>query len=126
MSIIRITKQEDVELLVPTEWRASLKNLADFFTIKNPLTSETKISFGPIDKDTIKINRRNLKDYPDSIGQLTSKTWQTSIYTWTGSYWALLVDLINSKGETSDLVMHVKIREAGEHYIIEAGLIYVP
>ena len=126
MSITAITKQEDIELSVPTEWREALKVLADFFAFSEPLFQGAKISVAPIDTETIKINRRNIEDYSDAIGPLTDKTWNTSICTWTGSDWAVLLDLTTAKGETSDLVLHCKIREAGNQYVIDAGLVYVP
>jgi len=123
---ISITKQEDIELSVPSEWREVLKGLGDFFAINEPLLQGTKISVAPIDAETIKINRGNIENYPDAIGPQTDKTWNTSICTWTGSDWAILLDLITAKGETSDLVLHCKIREAGNQYIIYAGLVFVP
>ena len=67
-----------------------------------------------------------MNNYPEAIGRLIDRTWETSIYTWTGSYWAVLVDLMTSEGEASDLVMHAKIREIKNRYLINAGLVYVP
>ena len=65
-------------------------------------------------------------DYPDTIGRLTEITWVSSVCAWTGNSWEVLVDLSTSDGQVSDLVMHVEIRETGDCYIIEPGLIYVP
>ena len=126
MSIIHIEKQEDIELSVPTEWRTALKNLAEFFVFNDPLIQEERVSVDQIDEEIVKINRGNLNNYPEAIGRLIDRTWETSIYTWTGSYWAVLVDLMTSEGEASDLVMHAKIREFKNRYLINAGLVYVP
>ena len=91
MSIIHIEKQEDIELSVPTEWRTAPKNLAEFFVFNDPLIQEERVSVDHIDEEIVKINRGNLNNYPEAIGRLIDRTWETSIYTWTGSYWAVLV-----------------------------------
>ena len=126
MSNVPVEKHEDTELPIPTIWRATLKSLGDSFVFGTQLVSEDKVSIEPIDEETTKINRSNIEDYPDTIGRLTEITWVSSVCAWTGNSWEVLVDLSTSDGQVSDLVMHVEIRETGDCYIIEPGLIYVP
>lgn len=48
------------------------------------------------------------------------------MYLWMDGYWQVLVDLSNSDGETSDLVLHVQVFPDGKGYLFQPGLVYVP
>ncbi|WP_428407609.1 DUF7668 domain-containing protein [Hyphococcus sp.] len=122
-----VLKDEERELPVPVIWRSALKQIVDSFVQESePPTAVDAIVVDPIASDEAKINRQNIKDYPDPIGPLAEHSWATSIYIWMDGYWDVLVDLSTSYGETSDLVLHAKVRESGNQYIIKPGLIYVP
>lgn len=126
MLSVPIKKHEYLELPVPTLWRDAIKKLADSFVLNEPYISTEEILVKSIDRETSEINSSNIKDYPDAIGPLRPVTWDSSIYMWMGNEWEILIDLSTAEGKTSDLVMHLKIKESVEGYIIEPGLIYVP
>lgn len=126
MANIPIEKNTDKELPVPTLWRAALKELADSFVYDEFNSLKSTFLVRAIDNDIVKINKNNIEKYPDQIGLLMQKSWDTSIYVWTGKDWVVSVDLSTSDGETSDLVLHTIVREVAGSYNIEAGLIYVP
>ena len=126
MTNIPIEKNTDRELPVPTVWRAALTELADSFVLNGFNSSKSTFLSRAIDEDIIKINKSNIENYPDQIGMLIQKSWDTSVYVWTGKDWSVLVDLSTSDGKTSDLVMHTTVREVAGSYKIKAGLIYVP
>lgn len=122
-----VLKDEERELPVPSIWRSALKQIVDSFVQERALpTLVDAIIVDPIASDEAKISRQNIQDYPDPIGPLAEFSWTTSIYIWMDGYWDVLVDLSTSDGETSDLVLHAKVRESDNQYIIKPGLIYVP
>ena len=123
---VPVEKNTDKELPVPTAWRAALKELADCFVVDGFNSLKSTFLAKAIDEDIVKINKSNIENYPDQIGILMQKSWDTSVYVWTGKDWAVLVDLSTSDGKTCDLVLHATVSEIAGSYKIEAGLIYVP
>lgn len=113
----------DVEQAVPTEWRATLKTIADaFIECRKPAGPR----IGDVDTQTLEICQKSFTDYPDSCGELSAESWKTSVYLWMDGYWQVLVDLSNSEGETSDLVLHVQVFPDDEGYLFRPGLVYAP
>ncbi len=123
MAVALVEKAQDKELPVPIEWRPTLKKIADHFVAgKVPIGKSIK----EIDSERVEYNHRNIRDYPESIGLLTDKTWESSVYIWSNPIWEILLDLSTVKGETSDLVLHLRVRELNGRYEFEPGLVYVP
>lgn len=123
MKTIHVEKNPDVEQAVPTEWRATLKTIADAFVEgRKPMGP----GIGDVDTQTLEISQKSITDYPDSFGELSAESWKTSVYLWMDGYWQVLVDLSNSDGETSDLVLHVQVFPEGGGYLFQPGLVYVP
>lgn len=103
-----------------------MKQLVDAIVSGQQPDGTPGVSLSEIEPATSKINRANIEAYPAPIGDLSEQSWQSSIYSWTGEYWAVLVDLTTTDGKVSDLVLHAKIRCTDRGYMIEPGLIYVP
>lgn len=126
METVPIEKDDERELPVPTAWRSALKQLADKAVLGTEIKDSSDIEIGKIDSKTALSHRYNVESYPDALGPLNDKSWETSIYIWESPYWAILIDLSDVNGETTDLVLHAKIFETRERFKIEPGLIYVP
>ena len=126
MDHVPISKTEDQELPVPSAWRSALKEIADAFVLRTTIPQIDGFLIGPMKKDQLKICRENIGDYPDPLGPLTEESWKTSVSVWSAGYWSVLVDLTTTSGEASDLVLHTKVMEREDRYLIEPGLIYVP
>lgn len=108
---------------MPTAWRPTLKMIADTFVAGGIPSGE---GIREIDPESARINAVNIQNYGKTLGPLTDRAWETSVYIWMRSYWQALVDLSTSDNERSDLVLHVKIYEVGSSFQFESGLIYVP
>lgn len=121
-----VEKQSDAELPIPSVWRESLKEIVDSFVQDKFPPQNTFIPLGEFDNDIIEINRTNITKYPDKLGPLNPKSWESSIYLWMGGYWEVLVDLSDEFGNTTDLVFHANIKEKGAGFQISPYLIYVP
>lgn len=126
METVPIEKDDERELPVPTTWRSTLKQLADKAVLGTEIKNQPDIEIGKIDRETGSSHRYNIENYPDALGPLNNKSWETSIYIWDSSCWRVLVDLIDKNGQVTDLVFHAKVYETDRGYLIEPGLIYVP
>ncbi|MEM1381641.1 MAG: hypothetical protein AAGH41_13555 [Pseudomonadota bacterium] len=115
--------QDHDERPVPKAWREVLKRIADAFVLGNmPGASNIR----PVDDETAAINAANIADYPDPIGPLCAASWTASICGRFGDHWEVLVDLSTVSGETSDLVLHVRVFDVAGRTMFEPGLIFVP
>ncbi|RFB05300.1 DUF7668 domain-containing protein [Parvularcula marina] len=123
MSDVAVEKLPEKEQAVPSLWRSTLKKIADLYAKGKAAAGD---GIRPIDAETLTYNSGNLQAYPELIGPLSDRAWETSIYVWERDYWQVLVDLITVQGNTSDLVLHVRVYEVSGGYEFEAGLIYVP
>ncbi|MEP3890560.1 MAG: hypothetical protein ABJN69_08825 [Hellea sp.] len=103
-----------------------MKSLSEAFVLDSAMAIKKPMFVEALDQEIVRINRSNIEDYPDEIGPLSAKSWDTSICVCRGNSWEVLVDLVTLDGEISDLVMHAKIVGNGNGYVIEPGLIYVP
>lgn len=126
MTVIPVEKIEDRENCVPTIWRAPLSNIVDHFVIGSKIDAFDHVSIKQADEDTIRISSSNIEDYPDRIGEMSQETWRTSVYLWQETHWDVIVDLITSSGDVSDLSFHATVHETETGYLIKPGLIYVP
>lgn len=126
MSSISISKDADNQRPIPSVWRKDLKRLADGFVSKEFLEGSDKVSISPVASEIKEINFANIADYPDRLGPLAEKSWETSVCIWASDHWDVLVDLSDENSETADLVLHAKVWEDGEGFVLETGLIYVP
>lgn len=123
---IPVTKDDENELPIPDTWRLVLKEIADCLVKQDFQFTIAPINVLRVGNETASINQNNVDGYPDTLGALSCKTWKTSIYIWDGGYWRVLLDLSTEQGETSDLVLHIKVREKVDGFEFEPGLIYVP
>lgn len=126
MEDILVEKIEDHELPIPTEWRLALKQLADKIVLGAEIEALPNIEIGLIDSETVSSHNYNIEGYPDKLGPLQESSWKTSIYIWDSPYWQVLVDLADENGNISDLVLHARIHETAQGFLIEPGLVYVP
>lgn len=123
MQDVLVAKDENRELPIPTEWRGTLKFIADAFVSGNIPAGN---GIREMRDGSARVCFWNIAQYPDQLGPLSDSAWDTSIYIWMESYWEALVDLSKADGSPSDLVLHARIYELGDQVEFEPELIYVP
>lgn len=126
MTFIKVEKEGCDELPVPSVWRDTIRVIVAAIVDGDYHLENTPDNIIALDKKSAEINAENIESYPDVLRSLHDTTWNTSICQWANGYWQLLIDLSVCGGETSDLVLHIKVKENGNTYIFEPGLIYVP
>ena len=70
--------------------------------------------------------RDYLADYGGTLVSLPTEAWDTSVCIWNGDHWSALVDLWTKEEGRSDLVLQVRISEAGAGFRTAVHLVYVP
>jgi len=119
--------QGDDEPPVPTAWRPVLTAMVDCL-VAGDYTCAGIDGVEPASETSAEISRSNVEDYDDEVTlvPLPAESWDTSIATWQGGYWEVLVDLFTEQDGRSDLVLHVKVTETADGYSFSPGLVYVP
>jgi len=90
METVPVKKDDERELPIPTAWRSALKQLADKAVLGTEVKKQPDIELGEIDNKTASSHRYNIEGYPDVLGPLSDKSWETSIYIWDAPCWRVL------------------------------------
>lgn len=119
-------KDETGEQPIPTAWRKTLREIVDAFVIGDYRLDKGVAGVEPVSADTASHIWSYLKDYGATLIALPEATWNSSVCIWYGDYWNALVDLWTQEEGRSDLVLDVRVTEAGTGFRIEVHLVYVP
>jgi hypothetical protein len=123
---VPVTKNEDEELPVPTEWRNPLTDIVECLASGefNKLSSLPAVTleggWGWQDIETY------VRAYGRKLTSLPEESWRTSIYLWMGGYWDVLVDLFTVEEGSSDLVLFVRVHPKEDSYIFQIDSVHVP
>lgn len=119
-------KDEEREHSVPIAWRPVIERVVDRlaagdFSLRNGVDG-----VGPVAASTSEQIRAALGDYGASLVKLDAQTWDSSVASWNGATWDVLVDLWTEQEGRSDLVLHLTARQSGASHRFEVYLLYVP
>ena len=119
------TKADDRELPVPLVWRPVIQQVVEH------LRGDQGRAVGvpgvrPVSAETSKQIQEYVADYGETLVSLPEASWETSIASWTGEGWDVLVDLWTEREGRSDLVLHLQVQERGPGYEFEVYMVYVP
>lgn len=70
--------------------------------------------------------RSAIAAYGETLAALPEETWRTSVAQWMEGFWDVLVDLWTVESGACDLVLGVRVHEAGDGYRFVVDLVYVP
>lgn len=119
-------EKDDAEHAVPEQWRPTFRKIVDAFVAGDfQLLDHSIDGVSPIDSARASGIAKNISAYGDSLAPLDDDTWQRSVYRWMDGYWFMLVDLTTSRERVSDLTLHAKLYEAGDHRL-EVTSVHVP
>ena len=123
---VPVTKNEDEELPVPTEWRKPLADIVEClasgeFSKLSSLPAVTlEGGWGWQDIDAY------IRDYGCKLTSLPQESWRTSIYLWMGGYWDVLVDLFTVEEGPSDLALSLRVYPREGSYTFRIEWLHVP
>lgn len=121
-----VVEDAENEVPVPTEWRGTLKAIADAFADGDfRLDSSIQDVLGISDSDAF-YHQRAVVNYGATLVYLPAESWQSSVCQWMIDYWDVMVDLYTAEEGRSDLVLRVRVYAEDEGYRFEVHMLYVP
>ena len=111
---------------VPHAWRPTLTAIANCVVRDDYDDLRHFPRVTPPSAESAKRIRGNLRDYGQTFTELSEDTWRSSVSSWQGPYWELLVDLWTVESGRSDLVLFVHVSESSEGLRFEIDDVHVP
>lgn len=119
-------KDAERQHLVPTEWRPTLKAIADAFVERDFKLGRDIPGVLALTEADAKYIADNIAAYGASLVVLPEATWCSSVCQWMGDYWAVLVDLYTQEEGVSDLALSVRVFEKDTGYVFDVQSVHVP
>ena len=123
---VPVTKNADNEGSIPSAWRPVLKSVVDAFAREDYALKDGLSGVAPISAETARQVREYIEDYGAKLIELPPQSWDTSVCIWMGDHWDGLIDLWTEDEGRSDLVLEVRVSEAGSGYLVDIHMVYVP
>lgn len=119
-------KVENEQQPVPTAWRGTFSEIVAAFAQQDYRLDNGVRGVTTVASETATQIQEYIADYGETLIPLPKTTWETSVCSWTGNGWKVLVDLWTEEEGRSDLVLHAQVNESGKGVEIEVHLVYVP
>lgn len=119
-------KDEDAAHPIATEWRPSLKEIADALARENYALRGLTADVSPVSAQLANRMKSNVEAYGETLDDLPEETWKTSQALWMGEHWDVLLDLWTRESGPSDLVLHARVFETESGFRIEVTSVHVP
>lgn len=121
---VQPSKDETREHPVASAWRPALHAFVEALRQGASVPPIPRVE--PVSPKALAHMRGDLAAYGETLAPLPEATWSTSVASWQGTHWVILVDLWTVESGRSDLVLHAEVREDGDSYRITPYLVYVP
>jgi hypothetical protein len=119
-------KDEDAAHPIADAWRPKLREIVKALAEGDFSLSRGIPSVVPISKATVDQMRAYVEDYGETLAELPEETWESSVAQWMETHWDVLVDLWTVESGRSDMVLSLRVFEAGKEFRFEIVLLYVP
>ena len=125
-SEIPVVKDESKEGPIPSVWRPVFRNIVGAF-----VQGDFKLDAGipgvsPVTDDIAEHMKSYVRDYGETLADLSEETWKSSVCIWTGESWDAIVDLWTVREGRSDLVLQTFVSEIESGFKFDIHMIYVP
>jgi hypothetical protein len=111
---------------VPIEWRTTLRQVVDAFAAGHFSLGPGIANVEPILPATVAQIQDYVRDYGATLAPLREETWESSVCTFSGQHWEVLVDLWTQEEGSSDLVLHALVHPMGSAFTVTVHAVYVP
>jgi hypothetical protein len=119
-------KDPEREHPVATAWRPVFREVVRAFVAGDFRLGAALARGAEIDDKTAEQVARYVAQYGETLVDLPDETWKSSVAQWTEGYWDVLVDLWTVESGRSDLVLAVRVFEAGEGFRFRIDGVWVP
>ncbi len=125
-SVIAAVKDETAQHRVAAAWRPALTSLVAALVERDYGLRRRPATVGPVSPETAEQMRASVEGFGETLVALPEETWATSVSQWMGTHWEVLVDLWTAESGPSDLVLSVRVLEAGAGFLIQVESVHVP
>ena len=119
-------KDEENELPIPVVWRDTILALGQCLNVRDFRFETAPENVDRLSADCAETSRYQINSYGCAKVKISDQSWDSSIYIFTGNHWELLVDLIDTNGNSTDLVLPIQVEESETGYVFKPGFIFVP
>ncbi|MFN9506686.1 MAG: hypothetical protein ACK57J_19380 [Rubrivivax sp.] len=119
-------KATEVEGAVPRDWREVLTAMANAVAGGDLSRLSLDARVATASHELEEHIRESIESYGATLTELPEETWHTSVCSWQGGHWSVLVDLWTIEEGCSDLVMQVRVTENEDRFLFALCLVYVP
>ncbi len=123
---VPVVKDNEAEGPVPTVWRPTLAAVVDALVRHDYALADNIDGVAPVSAETAEHVRSYIEDYGATLVRLPQDAWGTSVCSWTGHHWDVMVDLWTEEEGPSDLVLQLRVAEQDDGYRAEVHMVYVP
>jgi hypothetical protein len=119
-------KDEDAAHPIADSWRPRLREIVKALAEGDFGLARGIPSVAPPSKSTVDQMRAYVEDYGETLADLPEETWESSAAQWMETHWDVLVDLWTVESGRSDMVLSLRVFEAGKEFRFEIVLLFVP
>ena len=111
---------------IPAPWRPAVREIVQAFARHDYQLGAGVPGVDPIPLEKAERIGQYIREYGEELIALPDETWNSSVCTWTGSRWDLLVDLWTLSEGRSDLVLALQVSEDADGFRFSVHMVYVP
>jgi hypothetical protein len=111
---------------VADSWRPVIREIVKAFAEGDYDLARGIPSVAPPSTATAEQARTYVADFGEGLAELPDETWESSASQWMGTHWEVVVDLWTLESGKSDLVLALRIHEAGAGFRFEIESLHVP
>lgn len=119
-------KDEDESHPIAEAWRPRLREIVRALVEGDYAVARGLPSVVPPSQATADRMRAYVGDFGETLAELPDEAWDSSVSQWMGTHWDVLVDLWTLESGNSDLVLTLRIFEAGKEFRFEIDSLHVP
>jgi hypothetical protein len=111
---------------VPNAWRPAFAAIVASFMRGDFALQDCDPRVATLDPATAEQIDSYLREYGETLAELSDASWSTAECQWFGSHWELYLDLWTRESGCSDMVLDARVYEDGSDVKIAVHLVYVP
>jgi hypothetical protein len=119
-------KDENGAHPVADSWRPVIREIVKAFAEGDYELTRGIPSVVAPSAETVKQARTYVANFGERLAELPDEAWESSVSQWMETHWEIIVDLWTLESGRSDLVLDLRVYEAGAGFRFEIDSVYVP
>lgn len=119
-------KDETSQQPIASAWRPILLDLVASIARDDFSPDRLPPSVDRIRPDVAAQIRDYLREFGETLAELSAACWESSVSQWMGDHWDAIIDLWTKESGASDLVLTVRVYEVQSEHRIDVESVLVP